>query len=55
MKLFPYCCHFPITSVGTTTIFNLSFTAMKIQIYHQILVKSRTHRVCFEDPGNKTD
>ena len=55
MKLFPYCCHFQITSVGTTTIFNLSFTNIKVQIDHRILIKLRTHMVCYEDPGNKTD
>ena len=41
MKLFPYCYHFQITSVGTTTIFNLSFTVIKGQISHQILIKLR--------------
>ena len=35
--MFPYCCHFQKTSVGT--IFNLSFTAIKAQIDHQILIK----------------
>ena len=37
MKLLPYCCRFQTTSVGTTTIFNLSFTVIKVQIGHQIL------------------
>ena len=55
MKLFPYCSHFQITSVGTTIIFNLPFTAIKFQIGHQILINLRTHRVYFENPGNKTD
>ena len=55
MKLFPYCCHFQTTSVKTTNIFNLSFTTIKFQIDHQILTKLRTHKVCYQDPGNKTD
>ena len=27
----------------------------KVQIDHQILIKLRMHKVCYEDPGNKTD
>ena len=46
---------FPITSVGTATKLNLSFTAIKVQIGYQILVKLRTHSVCYEDPENKTE
>ena len=36
-------------------IFNLSLTAIKFQIVHQILIKLRTHKVCYEVPENKTD
>ena len=28
---------------------------VKVQIDHQILIKLRMHKVCYEDPGNKTD
>ena len=28
---------------------------VKVQVDHQILIKLRTHKVCYEDPGNKTD
>ena len=55
MKLFQYGCHFEITLVVTTIIFNMSFSAIKVQTDHQILTKLRTHKVCYEDPGNKTD
>ena len=55
MKFFPYCCHFQITSVGTAVIFNLSFTAIKYQTDHQIFIKLRTHKACYEVTGNKTD
>ena len=47
MKLFPYCCHFQKTLVGTATIFNISFTAIDC---HQILIKLLIHWVCYEDP-----
>ena len=49
VRLFPYCCHFQITSVGTTTIFNLSFFTIKAQIGYQILLKLRMHYVCYEN------
>ena len=55
MKLFPYRYHFQITSVGTTAIFNLSFTYIKVQIDYQILIKLRTGNVCYKEPGNTTD
>ena len=55
LTVFPYCCDSQITLVRTNTIFNLSFTAIKVQIGHQIFIKLRTHKVCYEDPGNKTD
>ena len=55
MKLFPYFCHFQIISVGTTAIFNLPFTAIKVQVGHQVLIKLRMHKVCYENPGSKTD
>ena len=48
VTLFPYCCNFQITSVGTITIFNLFFTAIKAQIGYQILIKLRMHQVCYE-------
>ena len=44
-----------IASEGTTNMFNLLFTAIKVQIDHQILMKLHTHKICYEDPGNKTD
>ena len=28
---------------------------VNVQIDHQIFTKLRTHKVCYEDPGNKTD
>ena len=28
---------------------------IKVQIDHQFLIKLRVHKVCYEDPGNKTD
>ena len=28
---------------------------VKVQIDHQILIQLRMHKVCYEDPGNKTD
>ena len=55
IKLFPYCCHFQITSVGTTIIINLSLTAIEFQIGHQVLIKLRTHKVCYEDLGNNSE
>ena len=72
MKFLPYCCHFRIISVGTTTILNLPFTTInsfltevydrdlrhegvKVQIDHQIHIKLRMHKVCYADPGNKTE
>ena len=55
LTVFPYCCDSQITLVRINTIFNLSFTAIKVQIGHQIFIKLRTHKVCYEDPGNKTD
>ena len=54
MKLLPYCCRFQTTSVGTTTMFNLSFTVIKFKLAIKFL-KLRTHKVCYEDLGNKTD
>ena len=27
----------------------------KVHIDHQILIKLRMYKVCYEDPGNKTD
>ena len=50
VTLFPYCCHFQITSVGTATIFNLLFTAIKAKIGYQIVIMLRMHWVCYEDP-----
>ena len=55
MKLFSYYCHFQVPSVATTIIFNLSFTAIKYQTSHQILIKLRMQKVSYEDPRNKTD
>ena len=46
---------FEITWIGTPTTFNPSFTTIKVQIDHQILIKLRTHKVCYEDPGNKNN
>ena len=43
VTLFPYCCNFQITSVGTTTIFNLLFTSIKAQVGYKILIKLRMH------------
>ena len=28
---------------------------VKVQIDHQILIKLRMHKVCYADPGNKTE
>ena len=28
---------------------------VKVQTDHQILIKLRMHKVCYADPGNKTD
>ena len=55
MRLFPCCCHFQIASVGATIIFNLSFINHIFQTGHQVLIMLSTHKVCYEDPGNKTD
>ena len=34
---------------------NLRHERVKIQIDHQILIKLRMHKFCYEDPGNKAD
>ena len=52
MKLFPCCCHFQIISVGTTAIFNLVFTAIKVQISYQILIKLHMQKFFYKNPGN---
>ena len=51
MKLFPSCCHFQITSAGTA----ISYLIIWLSDGHQILIKLSTRKVCYEDPGNKTD
>ena len=55
MKLFPYCSHFQITAVGTNTIFNLSFSTIKLVVNGPSNFYWVTYKGCYEDPGNKTE
>ena len=34
---------------------DLRLESVKVQIDHQILIKLRMHKVCYENPGNKTN
>ena len=34
---------------------DLRHERVKVQFDHEILIKLRLHKVCYEDPGNKTD